>query len=186
MGNEQERRTEAAPETRGTSISGYAARFNSPAVIGGAFREILRPGCFRRSLVESPDVLALLHHDAGRILARVSAGTLQLREDERGLRFELEADPSTPDGQTAIGTVTRRDIRGCSIGFRVVEEDWDTDASGFPVRTITDVDLIEMSLVGWPAYESTSADLGGQRNVAASAERLRRKAEAAMRLRGIG
>ncbi|ADH91619.1 phage prohead protease, HK97 family [Ancylobacter novellus DSM 506] len=185
MANDLERRAEAAPETSGNFITGHAARFNSPAIIAGAFREFLRPGCFSRSLRETPDVLALLHHDPGRILGRVSAGTLQLREDAQGLRFELEADPSTPDGQTAIGTVSRRDIKGCSIGFRVVEEDWDTDGAGFPVRTILDVDLLEMSLVGWPAYESTNAEMVKQRNANGAAERLRRKAEAAMRLRGI-
>lgn len=77
-------------------ISGYAIVYNSPTVIAGEWREQLAPGSLTRTLKESPDVVMILSHDIGRVLGRVSAGTLALREDRVGLYFALTVDPSTP------------------------------------------------------------------------------------------
>ena len=164
------------------SITGYAAKFNSETTIAGEFREMLSPGCFRRTLRENPDVLALLSHDVGRVLGRTSAGTLELREDGTGLWFSLTPDPTTPSGQEAVGTVRRGDVRGCSFGFRVRAEEWRDGGARLPLRVITDADLFEITLTGAPAYDDTSASLRVA-NGAPSAARL--KAEAAMRRRGI-
>ncbi|MGY4626839.1 hypothetical protein ACVWY3_004595 [Bradyrhizobium sp. USDA 4486] len=54
----------------------------------------------------------LLDHDSGRVLGRTTAGSLKLREGSVGLYFYLTVDPSTPEGQTALGTVGRQDARG--------------------------------------------------------------------------
>jgi len=166
-----------------TGISGYAAVFESETVIAGEFRERLAPGAFTRTLRERPDVLMLLDHDSGRVLGRASAGTLKLREDRTGLHFTLDADTTTPEGQTALGTVGRQDVKGCSFGFRVRAEEWEDGGRRLPLRTITDVDLFEVSLVAFPAYDNTSATVtkGEANRLAAS----RRRAEAAMRRRGI-
>lgn len=115
----------ALVDSAGQIIKGYAALFHSEAVIAGEFRERIAPGAFRSTLRRN-DVLALLHHDTHRILGRMSAGTLRLAEDAKGLRFELDADASTPDGLTALGTVRRQDIAGCSFGFNVIRR-LDTD-----------------------------------------------------------
>ncbi|QKC97272.1 HK97 family phage prohead protease [Mesorhizobium sp. NZP2298] len=170
----------------GNVISGYAVMFNSETVIAGEFRERIAQGAFTRTLKDMPDVVAILSHDSGRVLGRVSAGTLTLREDRIGLWFSLDADPSTPEGQTAIGTVGRQDVKGCSFGFQVRAEDWQDGGNRLPLRTITDVDLYEITLTAFPAYESTSAALTrAEHNATAATERIRRRAEAAQRLRGI-
>lgn len=161
-------------------ISGYAARFRDETVIAGEFRERLAPGCFTRTLKENPDVVMILAHDSGRVLGRVSAGTLSLREDRVGLYFSLTADPTTPEGQTAIGTIGRQDVKGCSFGFRVRAEEWEDGGNRLPLRTITDVDLYELTLTAFPAYPTTSAGL--RTNNASAA---RRRVEAAQRRRGI-
>ncbi|MBB2832396.1 UNVERIFIED_ORG: hypothetical protein GGD51_002525 [Rhizobium esperanzae] len=165
-------------------ISGYAARFNSETVIGGEFREKLAPGCFARTLRENPDVVMLLDHDSGRVLGRTIAKTLLLREDSSGLWFDLDPDPTTPSGMEAIGTVRRGDIRGCSFGFRVRSEEWQDGGNRLPLRIIKDVDLAECTLTAFPAYGDTSASF----RVASSndaAHRVKAKAEAAMKARGI-
>ncbi|TIP03898.1 MAG: HK97 family phage prohead protease [Mesorhizobium sp.] len=195
-------------------MSGYAARFGSITQIGDSFRERLAPGCFKRTLRDLPDVVMILDHDSGRVLGRVSAGTLQIHEDSTGLHFTLEADPTTPEGMTAIGSVARQDVRGCSFGFRVRAESWQDDGDNLPLRTIEDVDLYEVTLTAFPQYETTSASLSGRsgsvRRVeadlhkrgietapahvdtvtsgdkfAAYRDRALRQAQAAMRLRGI-
>jgi len=168
----------------GNVISGYAARFGDETVIAGEFRERLAPGAFTRTLRERPDVTALLDHDSGRVLGRTTAGTLTLREDRIGLFFSLDVDPTTPEGQTALGTVGRQDVKGCSFGFRVQSEAWTDGGDKLPLRTLTDVDLFEVTLTYNPAYPTTSASLGSDK-AASAARRVREKAERAMRLRGI-
>nr|WP_246825948.1 HK97 family phage prohead protease [Rhizobium binae] len=165
-------------------ISGYAARFNSETTIAGEFREMLAPGCFARTLRENPDVVMILDHDPGRVLGRTTANTLFLREDATGLWFDLNPDPTTPSGQEAIGCVRRTDIRGCSFGFRVRSEEWRDGENRLPLRIIKDVDLAEVTLTAFPAYTDTSASFRvSSRNDAA--DRVKSKAEAAMKARGI-
>ena len=165
------------------TISGYAVRFGEIAVIGGAFRERINRQAFDRTLRDRPDVVALIGHDWGRVLGRTKSGTLRLRTDRIGLYFNLDADPTTPSGQEALGTVGRGDVQGCSFGFAVRAEEWLDDGEDLPLRTITDVDLYEVSLTALPAYDTTSAVLGRSQDNAAAARR--RVAEAAMRRRGI-
>lgn len=160
-------------------IEGYVARFNREAIIAGTWREVLAPGCFTRSLRDFPDVVALLDHDSGRVIGRTSAGTLELYEDQQGLRFRLMPDPSTPSGQEAIGTVRRGDVRGCSFGFFVSEEEWQDGGKRLPLRIIRDVELFEITLTAFPAYgDDTQAYLAGTAGAAS-------RAAAKMRQRGI-
>lgn len=163
-------------------ISGYAARFGDEAIIFDLFREKLAPGAFAKSIAEN-NIVALLDHDSGRVLGRMSAGTLRLREDRVGLWFELDADETTPEGQSAIGTVSRQDVKGCSFGFRVRSEEWQDGGLNLPLRTILEADCHEITLTAFPAYGTTSATLQ-VRNLGKNAAVVAR-AEAAMRARGI-
>ncbi|RUV89199.1 HK97 family phage prohead protease [Mesorhizobium sp. M1A.F.Ca.IN.020.06.1.1] len=181
------------------TISGYVARFGDITNVGGDFRERLAPGCFTRTLREMPDVVMILDHDSGRVLGRVSAGSLQLREDSVGLHFTLYPDPTTPEGQTAIGTVARQDVKGCSFSFSARSESWDDGAGDqLPLRTIEDLDLWECTLTAFPQYETTSAKLkrsSKQDNAANALRRIEekgaklsasaRRAQMEMAIRGI-
>lgn len=169
----------------GKTISGYCVRFGEETVIGDLYRERIAPGAFTRTLREMPDVVMLLDHDTGRVLGRVSAGTLALREDRIGLWFSVEIDESTPEGQTALGTVGRQDVKGCSFGFGVRSEAWQDDNSDrLPLRILEDVDLYECTLTAFPAYQSTSASIVGRSSLASRTADIARR-EAMMRLRGI-
>lgn len=184
MRSDLETRDAVKAQASGAIIKGYAAVFNSPTVIAGEFVEQIAPGAFAETLRRG-DVVALLDHDSGRVLGRQSAGTLRLQENGVGLLFELDADPTTPEGQTAIGTVRRRDIKGCSFGFRVREENW-TNEGSLPLRTILEIELNEITLTAFPAYETTAAwVVQRDANRSAAMRRLREKAEREQRLRGI-
>lgn len=141
-----------------TTLVGYAAVFGEPADIAGIFDEIIAPGAFTKALTSS-DVLAYHSHDSGRVLGRISSGTLRLAEDERGLAVEIDL-PDTSDGHDAKTSVARGDIKGMSFGFRVPPggDKWDFSGSK-PVRTIYSVDLEEVSIVARPAYEGTEVAL---------------------------
>jgi uncharacterized protein len=139
-------------------LAGYAALYDTDATIGGLFVERIAPGAFTKTLQEG-DQRALWSHDMAQILGRVSAGTLRLWADKKGLSFELDL-PDTQAGRDALTLVNRGDVSGMSIGFSVGrgKETWQLPekADALPVRIIRELRLIEISVVGWPAYTETT------------------------------
>ena len=141
-------------------ISGYAAVFNSRTSIGDWFDEIIAPGAFERSISNSKaDIRALFNHDWGKVLGRTKSSTLTLREDEKGLNFELEL-PNTTYARDLAESMERGDIDQCSFGFFVDEgkERWDYSQEP-ALRTLEEVELYEISIVTLPAYENTEASV---------------------------
>lgn len=180
------------------TLAGYAAVFNSDADIGGYWIERIAPGAFSSTI--KGDVLALVDHDAGRVIGRTKSGTLRLSEDDRGLRVEIDV-PNTTDGNDLWELVERGDISGMSFGFVVTKQSWDETIDP-PVRTIHAVDLREVSAVAFPAYDDTTigkrsleaaraeaglSDVQNRRQNAVAAIRriAERKAATEQRIRGI-
>ena len=81
------------------------------ARIADTFHESIASTAFRDSLASGADILALVDHDAGRLLARTSSGTLRLGTDSRGLHFELDL-PETTLGRDVLALAERRDLGG--------------------------------------------------------------------------
>jgi HK97 family phage prohead protease len=98
-------------------LEGYAARFNTEARIGD-FTETIRAGAFAESLRSGNDILALVDHDAAKVLARTKSGNLRLSEDSAGLQFELTV-PDTTAGRDVLALAERGDLGGMSFGFIV-------------------------------------------------------------------
>ncbi|TIV72749.1 MAG: HK97 family phage prohead protease [Mesorhizobium sp.] len=170
------------------TISGWAIRYNAPTTIAGAFVEKIAPGAFK----SLKDVTLLWSHDGNRPLARTTSGTLTLRDKGgMGLYFSAELDPENPDAARALSSIGRRDTRGMSFGFRVLKEEWfdPEDYKKLPERTILEADLFEISALINPAYLQSEVDVvrsdTAMDNAANAMRRVREKAEAAMRLRGI-
>lgn len=136
----------------GKKVGGYAAVFNSETDIGGYFREIIAPGAFADAL--KGDVRALIDHDSGRVIGRSTAGTLRLAEDKTGLSVEIDL-PDTTDGRDIATLIERGDISGMSFGFIVTKQTWD-ETGDVPKRTIEAVELHEVSIVAFPAYDDTT------------------------------
>lgn len=144
-------------ENDSMTVTGYASIFNSATMICDLFEESILQGAFSRSLSENNDIRCLFNHDWSHVLGRTRSGTLRLEEDEKGLRFEVQL-PNTQVARDLVESMRRGDIDQCSFGFIPIEETWDYNVE--PVkRTITDVDLYEVSIVSLPAYEDTEASL---------------------------
>ncbi len=141
-------------ESKGRTLHGYAAVFDSPTRIG-TFQEVIKKGAFTRSLTskDAPKITAIYEHDSSQLLGRLGANTLRLWEDDAGLRFELDL-PNTTLGNDVAELVKRGDLAGCSFGFVVRSENW-TDTS----RELLDVDLFEITITSQPAYDATSVDI---------------------------
>src|SRR5688572_31839889 len=86
----------AEGDGKGLRLIGHAAVFNKQSDEIFGFREIVLPGAFKKSLKDS-DIRALWNHEPAHILGRTKAGTLRLREDDVGLRTEIDL----PDTQLA-------------------------------------------------------------------------------------
>lgn len=169
----------AATEFRagaGRTLAGYAAVWDSPAKIGGVFNETVRRGCFSASLAAGGDVICTYQHDPAALLGRTASGTLQLREDARGLAFEC-ALPDTQLGRDVHTMCARGDITGASFTFACPPggDLW----TARDARELRQVSLIEVAAVTTPAYASSTissramAHALGCIDVAARLRRLR-------------
>jgi HK97 family phage prohead protease len=171
----------AAAEGQTRTAAGYAALFNVETDIGGYWTETVAPGAFAKSLKER-DCLAVHSHDIGRVIGRMKAGTLFLREDEKGLAFECQL-PDTSDGRDLAVQIERGDIAGMSFGFRSVRSEWDETVEP-PKRTIIEAELYEITFTPMPAYPETEVGLRSlegarqerrERNKSAAGNRIARR-----------
>lgn len=135
-------------------ISGYFSVFNSIYEIGPGMTESVAPGTFLSSL--NGDVRALTNHDSTLVLGRTTAGTLKLREDDVGLWGDVIINPKDSDAVNTYERVKRGDVSQCSFGFRITQEDTEVKDDGSVHWTIRDVDLYEVSVCTFPAYEATN------------------------------
>jgi HK97 family phage prohead protease len=144
----------------GTTLVGYAAVFDTPSVDMG-FTEYVTRGAFTKTLKDGADVRLLLDHE-GAPLARTRSGTLRLMEDERGLRVEADLDPANPLAQTVLSALRRGDMNQMSFAFRTIRDSWSKEGN---VRELREVQLYDVSVVTFPAYEATVAEVRAQRDV---------------------
>lgn len=134
-------------------IEGYFVVFNSPTELWtGAYEEI-SPNALDKTL--SNDIRALINHDTTLVLGRNKAGTLELKADSRGLWGSIKINPNDSDAVNLYERVKRGDVDQCSFGFNVVSEETDWRDDGTVKWTITEVDLHEVSVCTFPAYEDT-------------------------------
>ena len=149
------------PKTGARSIEGYYATFGTVSKDLG-FREVLQQGCFAESLRTQP-VRAFVDHDPTRMIGNTASGTLQVREDSKGLAFNVQL-PSTSYANDLVELLERGDAIGeCSFGFSVAPggEQWSELPNGEILRTITRAVLYEGSVLtgNEAAYPGTQASL---------------------------
>lgn len=155
-------------ESKELKLQGYVATDASSHILGKEgkkkWREIIAPGTFRNAIAkakrlkESIDLLA--DHDAKKILASTSNNSLKLEEDEVGLYFEATVSP-TSYGKDLYVLVRDGIIKGLSFGMKVLREDWSLAADGMPLRTISEIELFEVSALKTPAYPTTLLEARG-------------------------
>jgi HK97 family phage prohead protease len=148
--------TEIKAAVEGRTVEGYASVFNSMSEDLGGFREIILPGAF--SEVLDNDVRALYNHDSNYLLARTTSGTLELKEDDKGLYYRFEM-PNTSYGNDMLELFRRGDLSQSSFGFTVEKDSWKLE-EGQHVRYIERVgSLFDVSPVVFPAYATASSGL---------------------------
>ena len=134
-------------------IEGYFAVFNSNYEMWEGASESIAPGAFDSSL--AGDIRALTNHDTTLVLGRTKDNTLVLKSDSHGLWGRVKVNPKDSDAVNTYERVKRGDVDQCSIGFMIRSEETDFGDDGSIHWTITDVELIEVSVCTFPAYEET-------------------------------
>ena len=149
----------------GLTLEGYAAVFNLPSLPmafadiegGRRFREVIHSGAFTRSLNAKPDMTLRYQHSFETLpLARTKSGTLNLEQDERGLKVSAGL-PDNEWGRPIRDAIQRGDISGMSFRFaRNPKAKWEKVEDGYE-RHLLEVNLgPEVSIVDYPAYPDTS------------------------------
>ncbi len=148
-----ELKTRAEPDGQDMYIEGYFAVFNRQTELWpGAYEEVA-PGAFDETL--GNDIRALINHDTTLVLGRNKAGTLELKADSYGLWGRVKINPNDTDAVNLYERVKRGDVDQCSFGFNITSEETDWRDDGTVKWTITGIDLHEVSICTFPAYEET-------------------------------
>ena len=172
-------------------VEGYAYRFDD-TYDAGLFTESIAPGAATGSIeADDSDVRILLGHDSrGLVYARQSNRTLRLAEDKAGLAFGFRLDLRSAAAASLYYAIERGDMDGMSVGFWPIEERKTVDPEGEepPHYDVLRMDLVEVSVVAWPAYRSSSVGVGRAAGLDRLGRRLRflRGRAAGIPLRGGG
>lgn len=140
---------------------GHAAVFDRLSEDLGGFKERIQRGAFRKVLDANADVRFLFNHNSDTILARTASGTMELREDPKGLRVYAELAPTT-FGKDLRVLIKRGDVSQMSFGFRVQpdgKDHWE-ERDGDVIRTIISFgELLDVGPVTFAAYSQTDASM---------------------------
>ncbi|QXQ05512.1 HK97 family phage prohead protease [Sphingosinicellaceae bacterium] len=118
-------------------LAGYASIFDRPDSGG----DIVRAGAFARAVAAGAKLPLLWQHVVGEPIGFVE----RIAEDGRGLRVVARIAADTARGGDAAALLRAGALDGLSFGYRVR-----ASRPGRGVRELTDLDLIEVSLVTFP------------------------------------
>lgn len=137
-------------------ISGYALKFNVPSE-PIPFVEYISPNAL--SGVDLSDIALLYAHDWDNILARTTAGSLQLQVDSIGLKFTATL-ANTTLANDVYQNIIAGNLQGCSFGFNIADDEWGIDSNGNTIHTINQIENIsEVTISSIPAYTETSVEI---------------------------
>jgi uncharacterized protein len=124
----------------------------------GRFVEEIAPKTFERALMKSDSVDLLFNHDRSRKLGSTKEGTLELREDNVGLKAK-----ATVYDEAVIEKARKGELRGWSFGFAALKDTWKNREDGIQKRVVEELELYEVSVLDkTPAYIATSLESRGE------------------------
>lgn len=134
-------------------IEGYFVVYNKETELWPGYFEQVASEALDNTL--GNDIKALVNHDTTLVLGRNKANTLNLKTDGHGLWGSVKINPNDRDAMNLYERVKRGDVNQCSFGFSINNEENDFRDDGTVHTTLKDIDLHEVSIVTFPAYEET-------------------------------
>lgn len=154
------------------TVEGYGSVFG----VADSYDDVIAPGAYAASLAahkaEGTMPAMLWQHDPS---APIGVWT-EMVEDAKGLRIKGKLALDTVKGAEAYALLKMGALNGLSIGFVSKEWSYDRDTD---VRTLTQVDLWEVSLVTFPANDKSritgvkAADVAGITTIRQAEQALR-------------
>lgn len=136
---------------------------------GNAFIETIQPQAFAQAITNALQIDLLAMHDPSLLLASTDNDSLDLTQNGDG---NIQIDATLANTQPAKDTYAMIQdglMGGLSFGMYVNNCTWGVADDGVtPLRTITDLDIFEVSIVRHPAYESTTIEtrnISGTKNI---------------------
>ncbi|MDE4542266.1 HK97 family phage prohead protease [Thermoanaerobacterium sp. R66] len=134
-------------------IEGYFIVYNQETELWPGYFEKVAPEAVNNTL--GNDIRALINHDTTLVLGRNKAGTLELKSDGHGLWGSIKINQNDSDAMNLYERVKRGDVSQCSFGFNVLDEEDEWRQDGTLHTTLRAIDLHEVSVCTFPAYEET-------------------------------
>ena len=131
-------------------FSGYASIFNVVDHQG----DIIAPGAFKKTIAEGSRVKLLWQHDPSEPIGIVT----ELREDQKGLFIKGELITAITRGNDAYQLLKFGIIDSFSIGYIPINYKYNFNEKAKMVRSITDLQLLEISFVTFPANNFAMID----------------------------
>jgi hypothetical protein len=134
-------------------VGGYASVFmpRQSRNLGGFIEQVSRQAFEEARAGDWHDVVCRFNHDSNYVLGTTAAHTLKVSPDRIGLQYEVLPPESRQD---VLELVRRGDIRYSSFAFRCPAggDEWTMTEQGFPLRTLHNVELLDVSPVLSPGY----------------------------------
>lgn len=124
------------------------------------FVEKITRGAFQNALDENKSIDFLCEHDKSKLLATTQNGSLELFEDEQGLKMRARIIP-TSYGKDTYELLKSGVMSNMSFGFKVVNDKWTKRSNGVFERVVDKLKLYEVSAVRNPAYPKTAISARG-------------------------
>lgn len=126
----------------------------------GQFIEKIEPGAFKKAINRNKDIHFLAEHDKNKILSSTRNGSLTLEEDKKGLKMKAIIS-KTSYGKDCYELIKDGILKNMSFGFNVVKDTWNKGTDGTLQRSVSDLDLFEVSVVTNPAYPQSNIGARG-------------------------
>lgn len=140
---------------KGKYIEGYFIKFNEETELYAGVYEEVDPDCITNSLRDN-DIRALFDHQTALVLGRTGNNTLELKRDDIGLYGIIRINENDKQAMDILARVERGDINACSFGFNIIKEEMQEREDGTVKFILKEIDLLEVSIVTFPAYDGTS------------------------------
>lgn len=135
-------------------IEGYFIVFDTRTELWPGYFEEIKKEALDGQLEQ--DIRALADHDTAKVLGRTKNGTLELGIDDKGVYGKIEINEYDTEAVNLHERVKRGDIDQCSFGFFIDKSEVEYLDDGSMLERITGLTLLEVSVVTFPAYETTS------------------------------
>lgn len=113
-----------------------------------SYGDVVESGAFKRSLKERGLPVMLWQHDSANPIGVWKTA----KEQDGGLMLRGQLNLEVQKGKEAYALLKQGALKGLSIGFRTIKSKQDNNG----LRRLQDIDLLEVSLVTFPANEKAN------------------------------